>query len=146
MAFGVGDLQILEEFTIVVCIVPLILLVIIMGGSTICPSRNRSVWRMANSSSFWLPQGIYHCNKYEGQVFRVHMVLFVGGAPQMVCKGKILLSTLMASVMCMHFSMQEEHILEHINAKCYLCTLQSTCRPLCNMGIHLVTLPNIIIT
>ena len=29
----------------------------------------------------------------------------------------------MASVMCLHFSMQEEDILEHTNAKCHLCTL-----------------------
>ena len=63
--------------------------------------------------------------------------LFLGGAPKIVCKGKILLNTLMASVTCMHFSMQEEdHILEYTNAKCHLCTLQSTCRPLCNIGIH----------
>ena len=25
-------------------------------------------------------------------------------------------------VMCVHFSMQEENIHEHTNAKCYLCT------------------------
>ena len=29
----------------------------------------------------------------------------------------------MASVMCLHFSMQEEDILEHINDKCHLYTL-----------------------
>ena len=29
----------------------------------------------------------------------------------------------MASVMCLHFSMQEEDILEHSNDKCHLCTL-----------------------
>ena len=39
----------------------------------------------------------------------------------------------MASVMCIHFSMQEKNILKHANAKCHLCILQSTCRPLCNL-------------
>ena len=38
-------------------------------------------------------------------------------------KGKILLSLLiMASVMCLHFSMQKEDTLEHTN-KYYLCIL-----------------------
>ena len=36
---------------------------------------------------------------------------------------KILLSILMVSVMCLHFIMQEEDILEHTNAKCHVCTL-----------------------
>jgi hypothetical protein len=36
-------------------------------------------------------------------------------------RGKILLSILMVSVMCLHLSMQEEDVLdhEHTNAKCY---------------------------
>jgi hypothetical protein len=38
------------------------------------------------------------------------------------CKGKIILSILMTSVMCLHLSMQEEDILEHTNGKCHLCT------------------------
>ena len=33
--------------------------------------------------------------------------------------------------MCLQFSMQEGDILEHTNAKCYMCTLESTCIPLC---------------
>ena len=34
------------------------------------------------------------------------------------------ISILIASVMCLHCRMQEEdHILEHTNAKCHLCTL-----------------------
>ena len=33
------------------------------------------------------------------------------------------LSVLMASVKCLHFSMQEEYILEHTNGKCLLCAL-----------------------
>ena len=41
----------------------------------------------------------------------------------LVCKGKIVLSILMASVMCLHFCMQEEDILEHSNGKYHLCTL-----------------------
>ena len=43
-------------------------------------------------------------------------------------QGEDILSILMASVMCLHFSMQEEDILEHINAKCHLSTLLSPCR------------------
>jgi hypothetical protein len=35
---------------------------------------------------------------------------------------KILLSTLMASVICLHFDMQDGVILEHTSAKCHLCT------------------------
>ena len=42
----------------------------------------------------------------------------------------------MASVMCSHFSMQEEDTLEHTKSKCDLYTLKSTCRPLCNISIH----------
>ena len=38
-------------------------------------------------------------------------------------QGKIILSILLASVMCLHFGMQEEDILERTNAKCHLCTL-----------------------
>ena len=39
----------------------------------------------------------------------------------LVCKGKILLSMLMASVMCLQFSVQEEDVLEHTNPfKCHL--------------------------
>ena len=64
-----------------------------------------------------------------------------------------------------HFGMQGEDIIEHSNGKCYLrisspckrkiflrytnaklviCLLyfQSTCKPLCNVGIHLITLLN----
>ena len=39
------------------------------------------------------------------------------------CKGKIFLSVLMASVMCLCFRMQHDDILEHTNGKCHLCTL-----------------------
>jgi len=41
-------------------------------------------------------------------------------------------------------SMHGEDILEHTNAKCFLCALQSTCRPLCDVSIHLITLLNIL--
>ena len=54
------------------------------------------------------------------------------------------MSILIASVMCFHCRMQEEDIFEHTNAKCHLCTLESTCRPLCNIGIHLITILNIL--
>ena len=56
------------------------------------------------------------------------------------------LSLLMASVMCLHFNMQEEDILEHTNGKCHLCTLQSTYRPLWNIDIHLITLLSILMS
>ena len=49
----------------------------------------------------------------------------------------------MANNMCLHFSMQEEDVIEHTNDKCHLYTLLSTSRPLCNIGIHLITLLNI---
>ena len=39
------------------------------------------------------------------------------------CKGEIFWSILMASVMSLYFSMQEEDILEPTNGKCHLCTL-----------------------
>ena len=52
----------------------------------------------------------------------------------LVCKGKIFWSLPMASVMQLHFSIQEEeYILEHSNDKCQLC----------NIGNHLITLLNI---
>ena len=41
----------------------------------------------------------------------------------LVCKVNIVLNILMASVMCLHFGMQEEDILEHSNGNCQLCTL-----------------------
>ena len=53
------------------------------------------------------------------------------------------LSVLMASVMCFHV-MQEEDILEDTHGKCNLCTLKSTCRPLCHIGMHLITILNIL--
>ena len=40
----------------------------------------------------------------------------------LICKGKILLSLLMPSVMYLHFSMQEEEIREYTNAKCHVFT------------------------
>jgi hypothetical protein len=43
-----------RSLTVVVCIVPLIPAVIIMGGSTIHPSWDKSGWRMAYLSSFRL--------------------------------------------------------------------------------------------
>ena len=40
----------------------------------------------------------------------------------LIYKGKTTLSILMAIVMCLHFSSQEEDILEHTNAQCHVCT------------------------
>ena len=55
-------------------------------------------------------------------------------------RGKILLSTIMAGFMCLHFSMQEEDVLEHSNANCHVCIhLSQTCRPLCKKTTCLIT-------
>ena len=51
----------------------------------------------------------------------------------------------MTSIVCLHFSMQEEDILEHTKAKFHLCTFQSTSGPFCNIGIHLITILNILV-
>ena len=51
----------------------------------------------------------------------------------------------MASVVWLHFSMQEGDILEHTNVKCHLCTLWSTFGPLCNIGMHLIAQLNILV-
>ena len=40
----------------------------------------------------------------------------------------------MASVMCLHSSMQEDGLPDHTNVTCHMCTHQSTCRSLCNIG------------
>ena len=48
-------------------------------------------------------------------------------------QGKISLSILMASVICLRFNMQGHDLLEHTNAMCH-CPLLSTCRPLYNIG------------
>jgi hypothetical protein len=44
----------------------------------------------------------------------------------LICKGKIFLSVSMASVMGLHFSMQEEDILQGTNGKRNLRTLELT--------------------
>ena len=36
-----------------------------------------------------------------------------------VCKANTLLNKLMTSVMCLHFSMQEEDIVEYTNVNCH---------------------------
>ena len=41
---------------------------------------------------------------------------------------------------------EEDIILEHTNANCRLCALWSTCSPLCNIGIHLITLLDILMS
>jgi hypothetical protein len=52
----------------------------------------------------------------------------------------------MASVMCLHFSMQEEDILEHTNAKCHCVHFsQLVDRPLSNIGMHLIIVLNIVL-
>ena len=45
----------------------------------------------------------------------------------------------------LQFNMQGDDIIEHTNGKCHLCTFQSTCRPLCNIVIHLITLLNTLV-
>ena len=46
----------------------------------------------------------------------------VSGIYILICKGKILLSVLMASVECLHLGMQEEDIFERTNGQCHLYT------------------------
>jgi hypothetical protein len=46
--------------------------------------------------------------------------------------------------LCYIFSIQEEDILEHIDGECHLCTLWLICRSLCKIGMHLITLLNIL--
>lgn len=46
--------------------------------------------------------------------------------------------------MCLHYRMQGEDIIEYTNAKCHSYALKWTCRPLCNVGIHLITLFNVL--
>ena len=43
-------------------------------------------------------------------------------------------------MMALQFIMQEEDSLKLTNVKCHLCILQSTCRPLCHIAIHIITL------
>ena len=51
----------------------------------------------------------------------------------------------MANVMFLHFKMQEEDNLEHTHGKCHLCIVQSIRRPLCDIGMHFITLLNTLI-
>ena len=44
----------------------------------------------------------------------------------------------------LRFSMQGEDTIEHTSGKCHVFTFWSTCRPLCNICIHLITLLNIL--
>ena len=45
----------------------------------------------------------------------------------------------MATIMCLYFAMQEEDILEHINAKCHLCTCALLHSPVENTPLSHVT-------
>ena len=45
----------------------------------------------------------------------------------------------MASVMCLHFSIQDKDL-----PKLHLCTLYSTYNPTCNIGLHFITLLKIL--
>ena len=60
-----GICRIRRSLIVVVCIVALSLAMIIMGGSTIHPSWDRSGWKMLYFSSFgwWLLRGIYRRSK-----------------------------------------------------------------------------------
>ena len=58
-------------------------------------------------------------------------------------QGNIFCRVIKASVVC--FLVRKRKIFhDHTNAKCHLCILQSTFRPLCNIGMHLITLLNIL--
>jgi hypothetical protein len=58
----------------------------------------------------------------------------------------ILLSVLMASVICLLFNIQEVDVLEHTNGKCHLCVHFSQLVDHCgNICMHLVTLLSMLI-
>ena len=60
MDFGVGDLLVLGSSILVVCVVSFIHVIIIIGGSTIHASWDRSRWRMVYIYQvyyWWLLQG-----------------------------------------------------------------------------------------
>jgi hypothetical protein len=44
----------------------------------------------------------------------------------------------------LRFSVQGEDTIEHTSGKCHVFTFWSTCSPLCNISIHLITLLNIL--
>ena len=65
-----------------------------------------------NISNFFKWKNVYF------MTFRVaHWDTWDDSSSVLVCKGKIILGVLMASVMCLYFSMQVEDILEHSNGK-----------------------------
>ena len=99
----------------------------------------------------------YESNCQHEYLFRVKQYLYYDileqhtGIYQMIVlyfsmQGEDILSILIANVMRLHLSMQEEDILEDTDGKCHLCTLQSTCRPLCNIGMHLITILNMLMS
>ena len=47
-------------------------------------------------------------------------------------------------IMCLNFRTHWKDVVEHTTIKCHLCTLKSTCRPVCNIDIHFITLLNIL--
>jgi hypothetical protein len=46
----------------------------------------------------------------------------------------------------LRFSIQGEDDIEHINGKCHFCKVWSTCRPLCDIGIHLIPSSNVLMS
>ena len=44
----------------------------------------------------------------------------------------------------LHFSLQEVDILYPTNVNCHFCIIQSICRTLCNIDIHLITNLNVL--
>jgi hypothetical protein len=57
------------------------------------------------------------------------------------CKGKTFFSIPMASVMFLYFSVQEEGIFEQTNASVICVHFSQLVDHLCNIGMHLITLP-----
>ena len=58
---------------------------------------------------------------------------------------ELLLGMLSILVSCVYILVcWRKDTLDHTNVECRLCTLQSTCRPFCNIDIHLITLLNIL--
>ena len=76
---------------------------------------------MANMIPFVNISNFFRWKNGHIMTFRVaHWDAWDDSLAFLVCKGKICLSVLMASVMCSHFSMQEEDVLEQGNDKCHL--------------------------
>ena len=62
----------------------------------------------------------------------------------LVCKGNIFSSILMASVVCLYLVCKRKIFLSILMASVICIHFSQLCRPLCNIGMHLITLLNIL--